>query len=262
LNDPQSLHNYLYTHADPVNGIDPSGKFSLGSMGVAMVSGAKIGATIGAVGGSLYGMYTGHQRTGSIFTIDIIKYGFLGALTDASAGAAIGGASWLISNQVFIQSLRVGFPKAIGKFWGKEHKVTRTMFFVGLVLGLPCGVFENEIFGFMGIENTTFWDLAVTQGIILPSTLLSLAQVTAVRETIVAKALEQNGSVKTAVTHAMRNGRNKLGYVKYKYVERMGYITNTAKGAFTWTGAFIAGFAIGFDVGKLTRNVFISDDNN
>ncbi|MDR2438281.1 MAG: RHS repeat-associated core domain-containing protein, partial [Planctomycetaceae bacterium] len=27
LNDPQSLHKYLYTHADPVNRIDPSGEF-------------------------------------------------------------------------------------------------------------------------------------------------------------------------------------------------------------------------------------------
>ena len=27
LNDPQSLHKYLYTYADPVNGIDPSGNF-------------------------------------------------------------------------------------------------------------------------------------------------------------------------------------------------------------------------------------------
>jgi RHS repeat-associated protein len=27
LNDPQSLHKYLYTHGDPVNGIDPSGQF-------------------------------------------------------------------------------------------------------------------------------------------------------------------------------------------------------------------------------------------
>jgi RHS repeat-associated protein len=26
LNDPQSFHKYLYTHADPVNGIDPSGR--------------------------------------------------------------------------------------------------------------------------------------------------------------------------------------------------------------------------------------------
>ncbi|MDR2409001.1 MAG: RHS repeat-associated core domain-containing protein, partial [Bacteroidales bacterium] len=28
LNDPQSLHKYLYTHADPVNGIDPTGKMT------------------------------------------------------------------------------------------------------------------------------------------------------------------------------------------------------------------------------------------
>jgi RHS repeat-associated protein len=27
--DPQSLHKYLYAHADPVNGTDPSGKFTL-----------------------------------------------------------------------------------------------------------------------------------------------------------------------------------------------------------------------------------------
>ncbi|QDU82488.1 tRNA(Glu)-specific nuclease WapA precursor [Polystyrenella longa] len=29
LRDPQSLHKYLYTHGDPVNGIDPTGMFSL-----------------------------------------------------------------------------------------------------------------------------------------------------------------------------------------------------------------------------------------
>ncbi|MGL6196748.1 MAG: RHS repeat domain-containing protein [Thermoguttaceae bacterium] len=27
LSDPQSLHKYLYTHGDPVNGIDPTGHF-------------------------------------------------------------------------------------------------------------------------------------------------------------------------------------------------------------------------------------------
>jgi RHS repeat-associated protein len=33
LNDPQSLHKYLYTHNDPVNGIDPSGlEFSVSGM--------------------------------------------------------------------------------------------------------------------------------------------------------------------------------------------------------------------------------------
>jgi hypothetical protein len=29
LDDPQSLHKYLYTHADPVNGIDPSGEMTI-----------------------------------------------------------------------------------------------------------------------------------------------------------------------------------------------------------------------------------------
>jgi hypothetical protein len=32
LNDPQSLHKYLYTQDDPVNGIDPNGLMTLGSV--------------------------------------------------------------------------------------------------------------------------------------------------------------------------------------------------------------------------------------
>ncbi|MEQ8637592.1 RHS repeat-associated core domain-containing protein [Gimesia maris] len=41
LRDPQSLHKYLYTHADPINGIDPSGEL-LGAIGL---GGLAIGAT-------------------------------------------------------------------------------------------------------------------------------------------------------------------------------------------------------------------------
>ena len=32
IDDPQSLHKYLYTHADPINGIDPTGRFGLGGV--------------------------------------------------------------------------------------------------------------------------------------------------------------------------------------------------------------------------------------
>lgn len=42
LRDPQSLHKYLYTHADPVNNVDPTGKF-LGAVG------GLIGLGIGAL---------------------------------------------------------------------------------------------------------------------------------------------------------------------------------------------------------------------
>ena len=41
MQDPQSLHKYAYVHGDPINGVDPTGKFlgsvgSLGAIGIAM----------------------------------------------------------------------------------------------------------------------------------------------------------------------------------------------------------------------------------
>ncbi len=46
LSDPQSLHKYLYTHADPVNGID----LSLGSCISAIGTGMRIAGTGAAIG--------------------------------------------------------------------------------------------------------------------------------------------------------------------------------------------------------------------
>ena len=36
--DPQSLHKYIYTHGNPINGIDPSGRFAIGGivLGIAL----------------------------------------------------------------------------------------------------------------------------------------------------------------------------------------------------------------------------------
>ncbi|AOE49523.1 RHS repeat-associated core domain-containing protein [Kangiella sediminilitoris] len=42
--EPQSLHKYLYTHADPVNNIDPTGKF-LSSIGAGISNGIRFAAT-------------------------------------------------------------------------------------------------------------------------------------------------------------------------------------------------------------------------
>ena len=45
LNDPQSLHKYAYCHQDPVNGIDPSGEYSLVeiNIGISILSGLTAG---------------------------------------------------------------------------------------------------------------------------------------------------------------------------------------------------------------------------
>ncbi|MDR3197657.1 MAG: RHS repeat-associated core domain-containing protein, partial [Planctomycetaceae bacterium] len=50
LNDPQSLHKYLYAHNDPINGIDPSGN-SLAGVSISIA----IGVGIGAIGGGVLG---------------------------------------------------------------------------------------------------------------------------------------------------------------------------------------------------------------
>jgi len=44
LQDPQSLHKYLYCHANPVNNIDPSGEFALCDI---VITAAIIGAVVG-----------------------------------------------------------------------------------------------------------------------------------------------------------------------------------------------------------------------
>jgi RHS repeat-associated protein len=50
LNDPQSLHKYLYTHADPVNGRDPSGMMTLGGISISMSIGSNMrGMNVGVV---------------------------------------------------------------------------------------------------------------------------------------------------------------------------------------------------------------------
>ncbi len=49
IHEPQTLHKYLYVHADPVNLIDPSGMFSIGSQMMAISVGAVLGGlSIGA----------------------------------------------------------------------------------------------------------------------------------------------------------------------------------------------------------------------
>jgi RHS repeat-associated protein len=96
LTDPQSLHKYLYTHADPVNGIDPSGKFSAVGVGIAI----SIGAVIGGIGGTVYGS----MRYG-FGTAGMWRATGIGALIGGSlAGGGYGLAWWGYSSAVALSA--------------------------------------------------------------------------------------------------------------------------------------------------------------
>ena len=63
LSDPQSLHKYAYVHADPVNGIDPSGMMWGASMLSSLSIQMKIGMSVGATVGGVMGGYIGYKRS-------------------------------------------------------------------------------------------------------------------------------------------------------------------------------------------------------
>jgi RHS repeat-associated protein len=80
LGDPQSLHMYLYTHADPINGIDPSGEVFLPILLLAMGIGGVGGFFFGGAN-AVYGVWTDQMdittgyRTWFYYTMRGLTYG-------------------------------------------------------------------------------------------------------------------------------------------------------------------------------------------
>jgi RHS repeat-associated protein len=113
LNDPLSLNKYLYCHANPVNGIDPSGMMSMASVSIAC-----------AIGGSLTGIavggYIGYSQTGQIFSGKTIGYAILGGLVGFSVGSVMGSmigyiagaSSGMNATTVFLTSIKMA-PKLL-----------------------------------------------------------------------------------------------------------------------------------------------------
>ncbi|MDH4318144.1 MAG: RHS repeat-associated core domain-containing protein, partial [Desulfobulbaceae bacterium] len=102
-NDPQSLHKYLYAHANPVMNSDPSGMVTLKELGTAM----KIGALLGAVGGGA-GTYAYHKAYNKELTFSEFMKG-------VGIGAAAGAAGPVILAQAWGQYV-VGMLFAYGVY--------------------------------------------------------------------------------------------------------------------------------------------------
>jgi RHS repeat-associated protein len=83
IEDPESLHKYLYASADPVNGIDPSGQITLPELATIMGIGAIIGGIVSAV--------QNWEKTGAEFWTQVAWGAGVGAIT-APIGGYISGA--------------------------------------------------------------------------------------------------------------------------------------------------------------------------
>ncbi|MDR1963767.1 MAG: RHS repeat-associated core domain-containing protein, partial [Planctomycetaceae bacterium] len=84
LSDPQSFHKYLYTHGDPVNSVDPSGKMSaMATVCVTVTVCTGVGALVGGIMGGWKG--AGYGATGGFFVgLGIAIAGTLGVASASS----------------------------------------------------------------------------------------------------------------------------------------------------------------------------------
>jgi RHS repeat-associated protein len=103
LSDPQTFHKYLYTHANPVNGIDPSGNMTVGmaisigiQVGMRAAQFGAIGAATGAVFGGIFGGLDAWAGGNDVWT-GITQGAKHGALFGLAFGAYLGAGPLLLS---------------------------------------------------------------------------------------------------------------------------------------------------------------------
>ncbi|MEQ1905649.1 MAG: RHS repeat-associated core domain-containing protein [Pirellulaceae bacterium] len=112
MSDPQSRHKYLYTHADPINGIDPTGKFTS----------TQISISIGTIGGGILGGYWAHASGRNVFA-GILFGALLGGLGGLAFGsvAATGFGFWGALSTFFGFGITGGSTAAILQALAFQH---------------------------------------------------------------------------------------------------------------------------------------------
>ena len=89
LDEPLSLHRYLYASADSVNLSDPSGEFSIGSVGVSMaINGALMSLAISV---PLRALQMAMSVAGGMDLGAAAQEAAIGLITDVAVGALLGG---------------------------------------------------------------------------------------------------------------------------------------------------------------------------
>jgi RHS repeat-associated protein len=156
LNDPQSLHKYLYTHADPVNGIDPSGEVPI--QAVLALVGAIIG---GGIGYYQHGTWEG---------------AFWGAVAGAASGAAMGFLPAVTSTTTFWGTVGLGILSGGvgGGVYGSIYGFATSYFindkgigeslYDGIYEGLYSSLFGSVSGGVIPVGGYVLGKMALTAG--------------------------------------------------------------------------------------------------
>lgn len=142
--DPQSLHKYAYAHADPVNGIDPSGEMGLL---INILYTSFITASIsGLIGGSLSAMTGGRFSTGfinSFFATFVMTMLILYAVPPPIAGM-VSGLVGQLAEELFLWQFH---PQESFANLKNPEIVLFVRFFMGALLGAATGVVGQWLSG-------------------------------------------------------------------------------------------------------------------
>jgi RHS repeat-associated protein len=152
MSDPLSLHKYLYTHADPVNGIDPSVQFSVGSVGIGMAIGGMMGASISGgvnyyynrslslAGQAAWRGFVLGVIAGASFPIAAAGIGWTATLLGASRGLSLALSFWGAS------AISGAIPAYLDSIWEGNHPLSvqsaQHAVFGGVLGLLTAGVFK------------------------------------------------------------------------------------------------------------------------
>lgn len=99
--DPQSLHKYLYVHADPIANIDPTGLFSLIGLGAANSIGATLNGLTGEAGTAALDAAQSIVEGNTLRqTTTTLLFGLFGGLAFGAIFDLVGSAAGRVANQI------------------------------------------------------------------------------------------------------------------------------------------------------------------
>ena len=168
--DPQTLHKYLYAHANPVMGIDPSGMFTLTELvAVTAIIGTLASITVSTVGlsrvmeegwdspdivfGGLRGRFGGSSRHGISYTASVGGVALYDG-SDLYLSLAAGFTLSMFSRPGSLTPRFKGLEHMFGAIWGKDE-VASGFSFNGFSSYWSAGALRVALIGFQSVLPAT-----------------------------------------------------------------------------------------------------------